>query len=242
MTAQELINEAMVDIGATASGELPSPAESLTCFVKLNSMLDSWNTERLKIYQISDDLYTLTNAVASYTIGRSAGASFVADNPQRIENANILSPDGVRYPLELLSAEDFSGLIYRNLTGAIPYGLYFDNAFPNATLTLWGAPQTGQQLELFTWKQLAAIAALTSPIYFPPGYKEAILYNLEVRIWPSFKLGNPVDPTILALANDAKASIERLNLPDVTQVIDSAVAGDCQNGFVNIATGGNWFR
>lgn len=235
MTAQQLITAALQDIGVAASGELPTPEESANAFSKLNAMLDAWNTERLNIFEISDDVYPLTTA-SSYTIGRSAGATFAADRPQKIENANIISADGTNYDLTIYDADKWAGIVYPNVVGMIPQALYCDYAYPNATLHLWQPPDGTQSLELFTWKQIGQLASLATPIFFPPGYQEAILWNLEVRLSPGF--GKRIDPAILALAIESKANIQRINLPAITQIIDPAVTGDCQNSFINITTGG----
>lgn len=239
MTALELITEALLDIGAIDSGAEATPDEAQTGLAKLNGLLDSWSTERISIPVIQAAIYNLVAGQTAYTIGPSA-SDFLTLNTQRpigIESANIIA-DSTRFALKLFSSAEFAAIAYRTITGSVPYALYYDNAFPNATINLWDAPSAGHQLELFTWKPLTQVAKIGDDLVFPPGYREAVLYNLELRM---VSLGQPPNPVIVELAAAAKANIQRLNLPSALLDIDQAIQGDMHSGYVNISTGGNWF-
>jgi len=57
-TAGDIINSALRLIGLLAEGETPSPETSQDALSAMNQMIDSWNTERLMIYNTQDQVFT----------------------------------------------------------------------------------------------------------------------------------------------------------------------------------------
>ena len=57
-SAGEIINGSLRLIGALAEGEVPSAETSADALMTMNQMIDSWNTERLMIYNTIDQQFT----------------------------------------------------------------------------------------------------------------------------------------------------------------------------------------
>jgi hypothetical protein len=167
-----------------------------------------------------------------YQIGPTA-ADFVATRPQRINNANIILPTTIptRYALELIDDDQWAAIKQQLVPSNIPQKLYNDGSFPNSNLYLWGQPSAGLQLELYTWQLLSGYVALTDIVAFPPGYEEAVLYNLAVRLAPMFGSAALAQlPAIETLASNAKARIQTMNCESPLMSADPAATSG--NGFL----------
>jgi hypothetical protein len=211
MTAQELIYDALRLVGVLHVGEGPSTEEHAECLRALNTMLDNWNTERAVIYSIVREVFSLSPPKASYTIG--PGGDFNTPRPVRIENAGVIVNGGIEHPLALLDFESFALLRVKATPSTIPTDMYDDRAYPLASLHFWPVPTDASvQVALYTWRQLSSIAAIGDTISFPPGYAEAIQYNLALRLAPRYREAM-ISPLVVDQARESKAAIKRLNLP-----------------------------
>ncbi len=202
-TATAIISRSLRLIGALAAGETPSANEQADGLEALNAMLDSWRTSSLSVYALRDETLTLTGA-ASYTIG--SGGTLNTTRPVRIESAFERLSD-VDYPVKLASALAWYGLAAKSTTSDVAEWLYYEPAYPLGTLYLYPKATTGV-LHLVTWVPLTSYAAADS-VALPPGYQDAITYNLAVRIAPEYS--RPVTPELAAIARDAMLRIERVN-------------------------------
>ena len=232
----DIVARALKKIGVLASGETIPAAEAADGLADLNSMLQSWNTDRLSIFTISIAAYPLTAGVPTYTIGPSG--TFNAPRPQQIQNANIiltyLNPV-VRVPLSLLTDAQWAAIKVQQIPNTIPQYLYNDGSYPLSNISLWGYPSLNQSLELYTWQALSTFTNLTDPVAFPPGYEEAIIYNLAVRLAPSY--GVQVDPSVSTMAIISYSNLRALNTPETLMVCDQAVMGSGQKTAYNYMTG-----
>lgn len=202
-TAGAIIRRALRTIGAIAGGETPSATEQADALEALNAMLDSWRTESLSVYATRDETLTLTGA-ASYTIG--TGGDLNTTRPVKIESAYQRISD-TDYPLFLASSSAWARLSAKSTTGTTAEWLYYEPTQPLGTIRLYPNPSSGT-LHIVTWVPLASYAA-TDDVSLPPGYQDAITYNLAVRLSPEF--GRTVTPEIAALARATKEVIQRVN-------------------------------
>ena len=88
MTANELISRSLKTIGVLASGETASSDNVADSLVVLNSMVDSWATQRLTIYAVTRNVFDLSASTQEYTIG--TGGTFNVVRPVSIQNASII--------------------------------------------------------------------------------------------------------------------------------------------------------
>lgn len=208
-TVLDMIKNAMIDIVALAQGETPPTAESTWALSQLNMMIDSWRTRRLYVYYIAKASYPFAVSKQSYTIGRGAGADFVADRPVKIETANLVLSGGERQPLEVFNIEDYASLRIPVLAST-PARLYYQPTYPNGTLWPWPYPtDVAQELELFSWMQLASFATVNDAVALPPGYELAMKLSLAEILCPGY--GKAIPESLAALARQARANIMSLN-------------------------------
>lgn len=224
VTVSDIIRRALRSIGAIAGGETPSSTEEADALQVLNAMLDSWNTESLSVYALRDETLTLTGA-ASYTIG--SGGDLNTTRPVRLETAYERISDA-DYHVRLASADAWYRLASKTTTGEVAEWLYYEPSYPLGRLYLYPQPTTGV-LHLVTRVPLAAYSAADS-LALPPGYQDAIVYHLAMRLAPEY--GRPVTPELAALARAAKDNIKLGNfrVPIMSTGFEGARRSDIWSG------------
>lgn len=209
-TARDLITLSLKDIGAIAAGEAPSAAEASDGLAIINNMLDRWSAKSLMIFDRVVEKFQLVIGTQSYTIG--TGGTFNTTRPQIIDDATIEVQGTVQlneFSLTVINIDDWSRISIKSTQTAIPQVLYMENSFPLATINLWPVPGAANKIVLYSWKPLTSIATLDTAITLPPGFFEAIQYNLDLRLAPQY--GKQLDPQIIQMAMDSMADIKQMN-------------------------------
>src|SRR5271170_7966603 len=186
VTSLNIIQKAYRLIGFLAVEETLLTAYANEALEVLNQMVDSWNSESLIIYNIARQLFTLTPGIQTYTMGAGQipGPSvFNVPRPPKITAAGIISLNNQAQPLELpmdmLTTERWAQIPVKNITTTLPLQLYDDNAYPYRNINIWEIPSATVQLALYTWSAISQFTDLGATLYsFPPGYLQAIRYNL----------------------------------------------------------------
>lgn len=206
-TAQTLIDRALRLCGALASGESPSAQETADSLIALNSMVDSWQTDRLAIYAVQDVTKTLTVSDGSYTIGSSGDIN--TTRPVKIVSAYI-TENGSDYPLEIIDQRAYDGLTAKTVTSSLPEYLYYAPAYPIGTIKLWPVPSAANVLTLQVWTPVQSFATAGTSVSLPPGYERALTTNLAIELAPEF--GKAISQEVAKAAQESKAAIKRMNI------------------------------
>jgi hypothetical protein len=225
MTALDLIKSSLRLINVLASGETPTADEAQDSLMVLNQMVDAWNAERLMVFTISIAEYSLVVGQQVYTLG--PGGNFNAPRPSKIERIDIIYLANPNQPLELkldyLTDAQWAAIPVKNIPTTLPRSVYDDGAYPLRNLSFWGVPTVISDIKVYSWQALTQFAVLTSNQTFPPGYFEALRYNLAIRLAPEFN--ESASPDLQALAMESKAKIKSINIPIVDLRVDSALTG-----------------
>lgn len=223
MTALDLICASLRSIGVLASGEAPSASEATDGLTALNNLIDSWSTQSMLIPNQIAETFPLVASQQTYTMG--VGGNFNTSRPMSIIRANIqLTNESpvVELPMDILTMEQYAGIILKGTTSTFPLYLYNDNANPLANLSVWPVPTCStNNLVLYSWKPLAELAALTTSIILPPGYMRALRYNLAIDLAPEY--GRQVPEEVAAVAVQSLADIKRMNSRPRFLQVDDAV-------------------
>jgi hypothetical protein len=208
LTAADLINSALLQLGVLSSGQSAATQETADCLLALNELLASWSAQALPIYQITRESLTLSGA-ASYTIG--TGQTWNTARPVKIKAASVVASN-IRVPVKVVDAEEWAAVIDTGGTGTFAQVLFYDDGYPTGTVYLLPKP-AGGALELYSYKPLAAFATSAASVDLPPGYERAIIFSLALEV--SGQFGRTPSEALMALANDAKTSIFGLNQANV---------------------------
>jgi hypothetical protein len=246
--ALDLISSSMRLIGALASGETPTNAEAQDALTVLNQMLDSWAADRLMVFTIAIDEYPMVPGQQIYTYG--VGGDFDALRPARIDRVSIISLTNPAMPLELpidyLTGLDWQQYPVKNIQTTLPQAVYDDQAFPFRNLSFWPIPTIAVNTRIYNWVALDSYAGLTADNTYPPGYIEALRYNLALRLMAEFPGGfDPVmSQTTAALAVESLARVKSMNLPLIEAFCDAALTSKSvrYNYFSDTPVGGQGSR
>lgn len=223
-TALSMITRAMRLTGNVASGATLDPSEAADGLDALNTMLDSWSTQNMFVYVLSQDTIALTANLASYTIGPTG--STVGVRPVEVDVSTYFTLSGVSYPLKSLTTAQYNTIPVKTQTG-IPQGIWYNTTFPNGTITLYPVPSQAMTLQLWSSKVLQSFPTLTTDVLLPPGYKRAIELSLAEEYAPEFL--TEASRSLTIKASSARRSIKRVNLRVPLLQMPSALTGSPYN-------------
>jgi hypothetical protein len=227
-----LISDAYRSLLVTRPGQSTSDDAVDEAFRALNDLVDSWQIERLMVYNIERTVYPLAARVASYTLG--PGGTLGSTRPTRTDGAGILRA-GVESPLPVLSLQQ-----YRRLTA----GVYIDGAYPAVNVSVYPPPQAGEELALYSWAPISGFASLDASYQFPEGYVRALKWNLAMELAAGAsiqkKLPEVLYEHIARNAVDSKAAIKSFHSspPPTLDASDGGALGCGCGGGYNVYTDG----
>lgn len=191
-----------------AAGEDPSADQLQDAITDLSLMLNTWSTERLFVSKLVQEAFDLSLSQQTYTMG--PGGDFDTARPLFIETCAIRvsngTPQQVDIACPIMNADEWAAISVKNTQGVFPTRMWpnFDNTV--VELNFWPIPTTVQQIYLSSWKPLADLNSADTDVLLPPGYVETIIYNLCLRLCPSY--GKEPAGSIVALANSTKARLK----------------------------------
>lgn len=163
------------------------------CLSECNSMLDGWNALQNAQYFYDDRYFVINVSQQSYTLGPTG--TFNTDingapltyRPQRIISANLVLLANVaqptRIPIRIIPVQEFSGIPVIAVPSQVTIEMYVQTTRDNVTLWMYPFPQTGNQIEFFMWPGFPRFSSLDSVFNGPPGWEDAIVYNLAYRLY-----------------------------------------------------------
>lgn len=209
-TARDLIKSSLRLIGVLASGETPSADEQTEALDSLNNMLDSWSAENLHVHKVMREEFTLTPNDGSYSMG--ASADFNTARASKIIRATIedqsVTPN-LEYSVDIITPEEWADIVNKDYAAIYPTKLYAEGTYPNETINLWPKPTVANKLVLYSLKPLSALS-IGDTISYPPGYAEALRYNLALRLAPEY--GQVLDQAVVIIAQESLEKLKRANL------------------------------
>lgn len=179
-------------------------------------MIDAWNLKGGLIFRQGNTQYPMVPPKAVYSIGRGPGADFVDDRPTSIQAANIVLATGgstVYVPVHIMTPPEWARTRLRAFPTTFPTQMYPDYSYPNCNLYMWGTPTANNTLELWAWQQAKQFLTSTDTVAMPPGYLEAMVNNLAVRMSEQFGTAQLMSPTVFSDARRSLADIKGVNQP-----------------------------
>ena len=204
-TALSIINRAYSVIGFKAAGETLSGEDSSEALDALNSLIDSWNTQRLLIPTVDEVIGSVTGASA--TVG--PGLVFNTPNPVDIEAGGFARIGGIDYPIELIDRQTYAGLAVKTVSSTFPQYAYFDKGNPTSTVYFYPAPSGAVTIYLPFQVQLSAFVDLTTDYKLLPGYQLALQLSLAEELAMGIR---DVPALVARKASNARRVIRRSNV------------------------------
>jgi len=212
-TAGDLINGTLRLIGQLAEGESPSAATSEDCLTAMNQMIDSWNTERLSVFNTEDQVFLWPANEITRTLGPSG--DFVGNRPILLDDATYFKTTGsspISYGIRFINQEQYDGIALKTATSSYPQVAWVNMEYPNISITIYPKPIQVLEWHFISVEQLSQLATLATVLSFPPGYLRAFRYNLACEIASEF--GIEPSGQVQRIAMTSKRNLKRINSPN----------------------------
>ena len=225
-TANDQINGALRVLGILAEGETPSAATSQDALAALNQMIDSWNTERLSVFNTQDQTYLWTPGLKTQTLGPSG--DFVGNRPIMIDDATYFRDpaNGISFGIKLINQQQYDGIAVKTVTSTYPQVMWINMEYPNITMTIYPVPTKVLEWHFISVEELMTVPSLSTDILMPPGYLRAFKYNLACEIANEFGIEPPSN--VARIAMTSKRNLKRINNPDDIMSLPYSIVGTRQ--------------
>lgn len=204
---RDILDDALRETGALSLSDTASSLEYQSALRTLNRMLSNWSNDTLKCFYRVRESFPLLVSKPDYTIGPnlitdpdpdpSLFPDIITARPIQIVSAQVrLGEQSTQsYNLNITSMDNYLSDISLKNTGGIPQILAYDNNFPVAKISIYPVPSQGYILDLYSEKELNILQDLDEEIAFPPGWEEAIVYNLAKRLCTQY--GQQLSPELM---------------------------------------------
>jgi hypothetical protein len=184
----------------------PSSTEDADALIALNNMIGSWSIDFV-IPVVTRESFDLIAGQAEYTIASGDAYDFNTVRPISINNVYLKDSDGHSYSVHLLSAKDYNLIGSKTLEGR-PKSLYFVPEYPTAKI-IFNKEADKVYTAYFEFnKHLTEIAAIGDTVSLPNEFKEALVYNLAIRLAEDNSIELP--PSVATLAVITYTRIARI--------------------------------
>jgi hypothetical protein len=211
-TFGDIVLAALRNTGIVGVGQTALPEDLNQACAALNNMIAQWQQRRYLVYRLVE--YTVPcNGSQYYEIGPGGDIS-VAERPAAINAAFARqlindNPNQIDYPVVVLpSRETYSQIAMKSLQ-SFPQWCWYDAAVPLGKLFVYPVISNQFDLHVIFREQLQTAMALTDEINLPAEYKEALVYNLAIRL--SANYGVPLNPAVAGLARAALETMRTVN-------------------------------
>lgn len=211
-TAGDIINGSLRLLGMLAEGETPSAATSQDALDAMNQMIQSWNTEKLMIYNTQDQVFTWPADVIERTIGPSG--DFIGNRPVMLEDSTYYRDPttNVSFGIKFINQQQYDGIAVKTVTSTYPQVMWINMTYPDVTMTIYPKPTRALEWHFISAEEIAQPVNLSDTLAFPPGYLRAFRYNLALELAPEFGVQPSQDVRRVAIVS--KRNLRRMNNPD----------------------------
>lgn len=240
MTATDLITAALQRLLVIERGSVPNADDLAIGLDRLNTMIESWQTERMTTFTQTRYTWSLTPNKATYTVGTGADIDIPRpllpqDITLKVMDMTLANP--VEMNMNNLTDDAWAQVPIKTLTGPYPTAWFYNPSYDAngwASLTLWLIPTKSELTGVLYYREPISTVSLYSDIYMPPGYYRALRDNLALELAPDYSLNPPA--TLVQIANEAKGNIKRANTRFADLQCDAAVTNQSKP-FYNIFVG-----
>jgi hypothetical protein len=238
-----LISDALMEIGALADGEPLSASAAQLGLLRLQNQIDAWTADRLTLSVQLRTVFSVAPGVSTITLG-PVGADVTMGRPVWINTLNYIIP-GSSPAIEVLMApmdeDSYAAQTIKSLQSNLPVQYFYQTNIDTVLGSLFIWPRITQtvQFALYSPQAVGVPATLDDVLIGPPGYAEAFMYQLALRLCNPF--GRPIPPSLSEMAREATATMKRPNVDPGLLGMDPAVSAGVGSGY-NILSDGSGRR
>lgn len=216
----DIIQSALVSIGAHAPGEPLDPSLAQEAFNMLNRLLDQVSNDDFMVTSIQETIATISGKT-DWTIGPSGDINAV--RPLMINSAFVRVAT-IDYTVAVLNIEQYELIGLKQLNGPWPRALYYNSGTPLGTIKFWPLPSSGE-IHLFSDQIFTRFVTINDTVQFAQGYEMWMVWKLAELLMPGYGKTNPALYAMVSKnARSAMASIKGTNMqPQQVASFDSAL-------------------
>jgi hypothetical protein len=226
IAVQDLINEALSHLGVY-QGDALDASDLQSAFFTFVAMMDGWTAEPLTIFQKSVLTFETIANQQSYTLGVGAPYAWQVSALPSDYDAVTQGPagSGLELPVVMVGELEWAALPLKGLSSSILAQMYRQTLATSHTLNFWPLPAAAMPINLYVSQRIPTFTAVSNVVALPPGYQEAITFELAAKC--SAKFGARVPEWLPAAMQDAKSKIKAKNFPALDMRVDSALVRRC---------------
>ena len=226
MTARDMIGSAHRLLNLANAGNALPEAVYQENLLSLNRMIDSWDTERLIIFNTQDQVFTWPAGEIQRHLGPTG--EFVGNRPVLLDDSTYYRDPGtnVSFGIKFINQQQYNGIAVKTVTSTYPQVMWINMEYPNIQMTVYPKPTRDLEWHFVSVDELSQPATLNTDLFFPPGYLRAFTYNLAMEIAPEFGI-EPL-PQVQRIAMTSKRNLKRINNPDDVMSMPYAIVATRQ--------------
>ena len=228
-TVRSIITQALQEIGVDSQGDGISAADAVVALERFQNQLDAWQADALTLAVNAQLTFTMPGSTNTFTLGPSGDIN--TQRPVYIDAMTYVVPGSspeVETIMAPMNDDQWDVLSIKTLTSSLPTQFYYNTSFSTllGTIFVWPTPTQDVTVYVYVKQGPGVPVALSSTILGPPGYQEAFMYQLALRLMTPFAR-SPNDVPLLVgpqgLANQAFARIKRANMQPGLLGVDAAL-------------------
>jgi hypothetical protein len=224
--ARQLIGDAHRLLGLVASGNALPEADYQDNLRALNQMIDSWNTERLMIYNTIDQVFTWPAGQITQHLGPSG--EFIGVRPIALDDSTYYRDptNNVSFGIKFINQQQYDGIAVKTVTSTYPQVMWINMEYPDISMTIYPKPTRDLEWHFISVQEIDQPATLLTDIALPPGYLRAFRYNLALELAPEFNMEPSAQ--VKRIAMTSKRDLKRQNNPDDVMSMPYAIVATRQ--------------
>lgn len=193
LTAGELIQHSMIELGVLSSGEEPEAGEMADCLVRLNGMLKSWS-KRVNLFREASGTLTITGGTGAATLEQGI--------QDLLSVRHVVSATNYRQ-LAQWNRDQYYSLPNRAAVGN-PTIYYLSKGVDSTAIRVWPVPATDITLHVDYTQTAETVTSVDETVDVPQEWQEAVILGLASRCASIFG-ATRLDPQTVARI-DARAA------------------------------------
>jgi len=233
-TVRSICTDALTEIGVLGEAEVMTAAQGQLALLRFQNQIDAWAADRLTLSVQSRTLITWPASTSSQTIGPLGDIN--VQRPVWVNSFTYVIPGtnpGVESePLGPMDDDSYASQSIKELSSALPQQFYYQTSIDTllGTLILWPVPSQELTMYLYAPQAVGVPVDLDSILLGPPGYQEAFMYQLAIRMARPFGRA-AVLPDLRADATRAFARMKSQNVDPGLLGMDGAATMGTVGGY-----------
>lgn len=207
-TANDLITKAFRKGRILGADQTPGASEAADALTDLNDILDELWINKVAVFHILDEQFTLVAGQNSYTMG--TGGNFNTTRPVKVvPGTRFIIANNVERALTVLTDRKSWDDIPYKAASAPPQVVFADMGYPLATLYFYPTPDQAYTVYIASWARLQTLASLVTQIALPPGYNRLLWSELAITLCGEYGLSAP--PDVVKINSRVRRLLEQVN-------------------------------